>query len=140
MENPSSGKPPRLKLRPLVPTEKEEQAAFVHWLQLAKIVFYAIPNGEKRDLITAVQLKRQGVKAGVPDLCIPLARKGHHGLYIELKRVSGGVVSAEQEKWIDLLTKNGYKALVCLGWIQAKEAVEDYLGMNPCIPVAAASP
>ena len=44
-----------------------------------------IPNGGKRDKRTAVALKRQGVKAGVPDICLPVARNGYHGLYIELK-------------------------------------------------------
>lgn len=35
-----------------------------------------IPNGGKRDKRTAVALKRQGVKAGVPDICLPVARNG----------------------------------------------------------------
>lgn len=40
---------------------------------------YHVPNGGKRDAATAVALKRQGVKAGVPDimLCYQL-----HGLGI----------------------------------------------------------
>lgn len=37
-----------------------------------------IPNGGKRDKRTAVALKRQGVKAGVPDICLPVARNGYH--------------------------------------------------------------
>ena len=44
-----------------------------------------VPNGGKRDAATAVALKRQGVKAGVPDIVLPAARAGYHGLYIELK-------------------------------------------------------
>ena len=48
-------------------------------------LLYHIPNGGKRDACTAVNLKRQGVKAGVPDLHLPVARGGYHGLYIELK-------------------------------------------------------
>lgn len=39
-----------------------------------------IPNGGKRDKRTAVALKRQGVKAGVPDICLPVARNGYHGV------------------------------------------------------------
>ena len=46
---------------------------------------YHVPNGGKRDAATAVALKRQGVKAGVPDIMLPAARAGYHGLYIELK-------------------------------------------------------
>lgn len=48
-------------------------------------LLYHIPNGGKRDAKTATILKRQGVKAGVPDLHLPVARGGYHGLYIELK-------------------------------------------------------
>lgn len=33
-----------------------------------------VPNGGKRDRATAVALKRQGVKAGVPDIVLPAAR------------------------------------------------------------------
>lgn len=44
-----------------------------------------VPNGGKRDKATATALKRQGVKAGVPDIVLPAVRAGYHGLYIELK-------------------------------------------------------
>ena len=44
---------------------------------------YHVPNGGKRDKATAAVLKRQGVKAGVPDIMLPAARAGYHGLYIE---------------------------------------------------------
>ena len=32
---------------------------------------YHVPNGGKRDKATAAVLKRQGVKAGVPDIMLP---------------------------------------------------------------------
>ncbi len=35
---------------------------------------YHVPNGGKRDKATAAVLKRQGVKAGVPDIMLPAAR------------------------------------------------------------------
>lgn len=37
---------------------------------------YHVPNGGKRDAATAVALKRQGVKAGVPDIMLPAAMAG----------------------------------------------------------------
>lgn len=48
-------------------------------------VFISRTEWWKRDKATAVALKRQGVKAGVPDICLPVARNGYHGLHIELK-------------------------------------------------------
>lgn len=117
----------RFKLRPYQPKEKEEQAALVSWLRAKKIDHFAIPNGEKRDLITAIHLKRQGCVPGIPDLMIPIKTSYHAGLFIELKRRSGGVVSPSQRMWIDKLNENGYLAKICLGWDEARRIIENYL-------------
>lgn len=115
-------------------TEFQEQAALFEWATLSECKYpalkwlYAIPNGGKRDIITATNLKRTGVKPGVPDICLPVARNGFHALYIELKRVSGGAVSASQRIWLNALTEQGFKAVVCKGWETARDTILDYLG------------
>lgn len=78
-------------------------------------LLYHIPNGGKRDARTAANLKRQGVKAGVPDLHLPVARGGYNGLYIELK-VGSNKPTQLQKKWLSSLNKQGYLAVVCYGW------------------------
>ena len=88
---------------------------------------YHVPNGGKRDATTAVALKRQGVKAGVPDIMLPAARAGYHGLYIELKRQRGGRTSDNQSEWLDALSAQGYKAALCYGWEQAAGTIIEYL-------------
>lgn len=111
------------------PTEQQEQFKLVHWLRLQNILFYHIPNGGKRNIIEAAKFKRLGVSPGVPDICLPIPhdRKGHHGLYIELKTISGGVISDSQQEWIEKLTKNGYLAVICKGADEAIEVIKDYL-------------
>lgn len=69
--------------------------------------------------------------AGVPDLCIPIASKGKHSLYIELKRLTGGKVSPEQKIVLEALNSLGHLAVVCKGFEEAKKVVEDYLGNVP---------
>ena len=59
-----------------------------------------VPNGGKRDRATAVALKRQGVKAGVPDIVLPAARAGYHGLYIELK-AGKNTTTENQRRWLE---------------------------------------
>lgn len=81
-----------------------------------------IPNGGKRDKRTAVALKRQGVKAGVPDICLPVARNGYHGLYIELK-AGKNKATKNQEKWQVFLNDQGYYAVICYGWREATKKV-----------------
>lgn len=90
-------------------------------------MMYHIPNGGKRGRAEAVRFKAEGVKAGVPDICLPVARGEWHGLYIELKRRDGGVVSAEQTAWIEALIREGYCAAICRGWEDAQRVVLQYL-------------
>lgn len=115
-------------------TEAQHQAKLIKWTQLPSIreqypelkLLHHIPNGGKRDSIEAKHLKIQGVKSGVPDLCLPVARKNYHGLYIELKTETGRP-SDNQKWWIEELNGQQYKAVICHGWEEARECLTDYL-------------
>lgn len=119
------------------PTEHQEQVGLLRWAwyKSATIpeltLLYAIPNGGRRDAITGAQLKAEGVKRGVPDLCLPVARGAYHGLYIELKRRVSGVVSEHQQQWIEQLRSQGYKAEVAHGASEAIQIIEQYLNLKP---------
>lgn len=118
---------------PTVPLEDAEQRIIFQWAAMETAarpelgMLYAIPNGGKRAIKTAIALKAQGVKAGVPDMCLPVARGAYHGLYIELKRQRGGTVSDNQKEWITALTEQGYKAEVCRGAEEAIGTIKEYL-------------
>ncbi len=102
--------------------EDDEQKALVDLLTLARIDFYHIPNGGYRPKATGKSLKKAGVKSGVPDLCIitpPPFRHDYRGVYVEMKRVRGGVVSEKQKDWIAILTGHGYCVIVAHGWQDA---------------------
>ena len=79
-------------------------------------LLYHVPNGGSRHKAEAGRLRAEGVKAGVPDLCLPVARGQYHGLYIELKRQRGGRTSDHQSEWLDALSAQGYKAALCYGY------------------------
>jgi hypothetical protein len=91
---------------------------------------FAIPNGGKRNLVTAMKLKAEGVKSGVPDLFLALPNEIHAGLFIELKTPKKGTVSKEQKEWITRLNKNGYRAVVCWGHEEAIEELKKYAGIE----------
>ncbi|MBC3486703.1 VRR-NUC domain-containing protein [Pseudomonas sp. SWRI50] len=86
--NPAPAKPKPARAKP-VDREGQEQAALMKELQLrypqAYKLIYHVPNGGHRIKAVAAKLKGQGVKAGVPDLVLPMARGGYFGLYIEFK-------------------------------------------------------
>lgn len=100
------------------------------WPEL--VLLYHVANGGKRGKREAAKLKRMGVKAGVPDLCLPVARSGFHGLYVEMKRLDGGRVSTEQTAWLAALHAAGHCVAVAEGHEQAIAVIKDYLAADGC--------
>lgn len=83
-------------------------------------------------MITGGRLKAQGVKAGVPDVGLDVARQGKHGLRIEMKKpglqkTKNGGCSDEQVAWLDHLSKQGYAVFVAYSWTDAKNILIWYL-------------
>ena len=117
-------------------SEHTEQAALFEWAawnqnkDAALNMLYAVPNGGKRDIATAKRLKAEGVRAGVPDVFLPVARMGYHGFYIELK-VGKNKTSAEQNAWLEALKAEGYMVDVSYGWQEAAHKITRYLGHEP---------
>ena len=118
-----------------VPTESEEQQALFRWAAYESgahpelALLYHIPNEGKRSQIAGAKLRAEGLKRGVPDICLPVPRGKWHGLYIELKRLRGGRVSDDQQRWLDALNEQEYFATVCRGWQQAAAEIQNYLGI-----------
>lgn len=88
---------------------------------------FHIPNGGKRSATEARRFQAEGVKAGVPDIFLPVPRHEYHGMFIEMKRRQGGKISDHQEEWLESLADQGYAVKVCYGWEEAAEALEEYL-------------
>jgi len=87
---------------------------------------FATPSAGKRSHQLAAYMKAEGLRAGVPDLFIPVARGGFHGLWIEMKTVVGKI-SPSQIEWIQYLTDAGYMAKVCRSASEAIDCIEKYL-------------
>ena len=113
-------------------SEHAEQVALFRWAEFAAArwpelaLLHAIPNGGHRSKVTAALMKAEGVRRGVPDICLPVARGGWHGLYVEMK-AQGGSASPEQRQWLAALQRQGYRAELCRGWEQARCLIEQYM-------------
>ena len=112
--------------------EAVEQEKLFRWAAYMESRFPAlgllhhIPNGGSRNVIEAANLKRQGVKAGVPDVCLPVPSSGKHGLYIEMK-YGDNKPTEKQRAWLTALKNQGYAVAVCYTWEQAQELICKYL-------------
>lgn len=107
-------------------SERDEQIkviAYLRKLELEKniLTFFAVPNGGSRNKLEAINLKREGVKAGVSDLIIITRDKV---LFLEMKQApkvlksgklsfSNSKVSDNQKAFLDTICKSS----VCVGAI-----------------------
>lgn len=91
-----------------VPKEHEDQEALVKLLRTAispQWRFTHLAAGEKRDIRTAMKLKRGGVTKGWPDFVFVHERGAV--VWLELKRRKGGRFSPEQVEMRDFLMGGG---------------------------------
>ena len=93
-------------------SETTEQIGLINWARANEEyvpelrLLHHIPNEGIRT--NGPVLKAAGMKAGVPDLSLPVPRRGFHGLYIEMKFGKGKTTKA-QEEFMALLREQGYK-------------------------------
>jgi hypothetical protein len=108
-----------------IPTEEMEQRVFVHYLELKRLKFSSIPNST---WTTSHRQKAKntatGLRPGLPDLLVIV---NSQVIWIEMKRVKGGVTSASQKAWIEALNAAGTPAYVCAGAEAAIKIIENYI-------------
>jgi hypothetical protein len=116
-------------------SEHEEQCKIFQTVDLLKGrypelgLLFAVPNGGLRNIRVAMKLKAEGVKRGVPDLCLPVSRMCFHGLFIELK-AGKNKPTEEQTAWLNELMRQGYWAVCAPGADSALQTIFWYLGIE----------
>lgn len=122
-------------------SEHQEQVAFFDWVRLNENRYpelrwiFAIPNGGLRDKRVAAKLKREGVRAGVWDVFVPVIRRSedvygcYHiescGLFIEFKYGKNKLTENQKAfKWACL---EDYDFEVVYSSEEAIQAVKRYL-------------
>ncbi len=106
-------------------SESAEQIAVVEYCDLLHIPVVHIPNEGKRSVSYAAILKSMGLRSGFPDLFVPRARGGYHGLFIEMK-YGKNKTTKEQKEWLERLSAEGYACAVCYGAAEAIKTIESY--------------
>lgn len=120
-----------------IPERIEQETLIIHATLLLRErgyderLLFAIPNGGTRsNKIEAANMKRGGVRAGIPDLMLAVPSQGFHGLFIEMKKRHGGTVSKAQKEVIPLLSAQGYRCEICRGFDEALGVLKEYLGIK----------
>jgi hypothetical protein len=117
-------------------TEHDEQAALFSWSKrferkLPQLkMLYSIPNGGHRHKVVAVKMKAEGVKPGVPDVCLSYPVGMIPGMYIEMK-YGDNKPTDSQIDWLSRLKEAGYYTCVCYSWEDAAREICNYLRVDP---------
>jgi hypothetical protein len=106
-------------------------------LQYPHVLFNSDLSGIRLTMGQAVQVKALRTCSGFPDIVIYEPHKGYHALFIELKRKGERVYTKqgtpatphikEQCDMIAKLQFRGYSAWLCVGFDEAKDAIDSYL-------------
>ena len=129
--------------------EFHEQCKFYNWCvthqdaeELPDLdLIFAVPNGAHLAKGQGSKLIKEGMRKGVPDMCLPVPRAPFHGLWIEMKRPAikdykgkiiqtAGTSTEFQKKYKLRLDSLGYKVCVCYGKDEAKIAVLEYYNVD----------
>lgn len=120
-----------------IPTEAEEQNAFVQWCRINYIIVHHSPNegaGGTSGAIRGAKMKKLGTSKGFWDLIVFIPIRGITGrvdcyeqVMIEMKRRKGGVVSEEQKTWGKIYELAGIPCKICRGADEAIAFVNKYL-------------
>ena len=113
-------------------SEFDHQCLLFQWAEMSLKKYPCLEDmtaslvGVKLSIGQAMKAKKMGVKRAWPDIILAYPARGHHGLFIELKKI-GGVATKEQKERIERFNKNGYFSKVCYGFEDAKRTIEWYL-------------
>ena len=127
--------------------EHHDQCVVMNWCKLNEKLYpclakiHAIPNGGDRHPAIGKKLKKEGVKAGMLDWCLPwpifaFEKEGINyyskcGLYVEMKTLPKhqSKISPSQRDWLKWFIDQGYEAFVAWSADEGIEILKHYV--NP---------
>ena len=113
-------------------SEHDHQVTVFQWAELQERTYpelaalFAVPNGSNKSKAVAGRMRAEGLKSGVPDICLPVARGKYGALFIEMK--DGNKKPTEnQVAWMEMLDRFGNCVAICQSASEAIKTLEWYL-------------
>lgn len=123
------------KLNIVYKDEHHMQTVFVRYVNLLSMkcpalkLGFAVPNGGMRHMSVAKKLKAEGVKSGVPDWHLPVARKIYKGFWLEFKH-GKNKPTENQIEFIAMLRKEGHFVEICYSADEALGLLMRYMDLK----------
>jgi len=118
-------------------SEHSHQKALFCWAALYDQLkwMHSVPNGavlagnKSKRAIQMNGLKSTGLKPGVWDVFLPVAKHGYHGLYIEMK-AGKNKLSDNQKEFGQFVHEQGYLTHTCFSATEAIDVIKNYMSIN----------
>lgn len=124
-----------MKMKYALRSEDTEQISVIQWVQYQiphhpeLNLLHHCPNGGSRNRLEAAKLKQMGVRAGVPDLHLPIPKGIYSGLYIEMKYGDGRIEKSQRE-FLKEAAQYGNYCAVCYGAEEAINIIAQYINLK----------
>lgn len=110
--------------------EHKLQCSCVKWFKMQykkyKLNLFAVPNGAKRDVISANYYTSEGLTAGVADLFLSVPNNEYHGLFIEMKS-NNGRQTESQKDFQTVVEAQNYRYELINSFADFMLLIEEYL-------------
>ncbi len=125
--DPSAGSEHKEQVKVIRWWDGSRERAGAHLLyKLPYYALYAVPNAGLRSVMLGSRMKQEGLRAGVPDLCLAVVRAPWHGFYAELK-YGANKASTMQADYLAYLHDAGYHTGTYWSAETCIDAIQDYL-------------
>lgn len=122
-------------LRRLTPTEHQVQVTLFEWAAASIHTYpvlellYAIPNASKASDLARIWNAAEGLRRGMPDVCLPESACGYKSLYIEHKREDkrGQTLPDHQREMHERLRRWGHAVVVSYSFEESRHAIVSYI-------------
>lgn len=120
----------------ITPTEHDECVTLANYLEIlknqGKVICFTKTAQETwtRSWKQKRKNKVEGLNPGLPDYIIILDSPildEYVTIFIEMKRVNGGVVSEHQKLWLSALKESANFCRICKGFNEAKKYIDSFL-------------
>jgi len=113
-------------------SESNHQITFIQWCKRNTIQYPELDlifwiRNESRSKKVRIMGKLMGIKPGIPDLLLPVARRTFHGLFIEMKKSKKEKLNPDQIKMKNKLSAQGYAVTRADNSEEAIDIIKSYL-------------
>lgn len=122
--------------KPKISTMRKNRITLFMWAEIMKEKYpelemlFAVPFDAYKSVSSCKKFTEEGLKKGIPDVCLPISNGKFSSLWIKIKSSKHTKLTEKQKWWIKELNAKGCLAVDCVGWEAARDIILNYLNAS----------